>query len=41
MEERTDLYAKGDSDGIKALEKRLLAQNAEHKDCLLYTSRCV
>ena len=32
MEERTDLYAKGDSDGIKALEKRLLAQNAEHKD---------
>ena len=32
MEERTDLYAKGDSDGIQALEKRLLAQNAEHKD---------
>ena len=32
MEERTDLYAKGDSDGIKALEKRLLAQNADHKD---------
>ena len=32
MEERTDLYAKGDMDGIKALEKRLLAQNAEHKD---------
>ena len=32
MEERTELYAKGDMDGIKALEKRLLAQNAEHKD---------
>lgn len=32
MEERTDLYAKGDIDGINALEKRLLSQNAEHKD---------
>ncbi|MEG1548088.1 MAG: knotted carbamoyltransferase YgeW [Clostridia bacterium] len=32
MEERTELYSKGDSDGIKALEKRLLAQNAKHKD---------
>ena len=32
MEKRTDLYAKGDSEGIKALEKELLAQNAEHKD---------
>ncbi|MBQ4610612.1 MAG: knotted carbamoyltransferase YgeW [Clostridia bacterium] len=32
MEERTELYGKGDMDGIKALEKRLLAQNAEHKD---------
>jgi knotted carbamoyltransferase YgeW len=32
MEERTDLYGKGDFDGIKALEKRLLAQNAQHKD---------
>ena len=32
MEERTELYAQGDMDGIKALEKRLLAQNAEHKD---------
>lgn len=32
MEERTDLYGKGDFDGIKELEKRLLAQNAEHKD---------
>lgn len=32
MEERTDLYGNGDSAGIKALEQRLLAQNAEHKD---------
>ena len=32
MEERTELYGKGDMDGIKALEKQLLAQNAEHKD---------
>jgi len=32
MEERTELYGNGDLDGIKALEKRLLAQNAEHKD---------
>ena len=32
MEERTDLYGKGDFEGIKALEKELLAQNAEHKD---------
>ena len=32
MEERTELYGAGDSDGIKALEKVLLAQNAEHKD---------
>ena len=32
MEKRTDLYAKGDSEGIKALEKELLAQNAQHKD---------
>lgn len=32
MEERTDLYGKGDTDGIKALEKKLLAQNATHKD---------
>ncbi|HRC00053.1 MAG: knotted carbamoyltransferase YgeW [Candidatus Lutibacillus vidarii] len=32
MEERTELYGNGDSDGIKALEKRLLAQNAEHQD---------
>ena len=32
MEKRTDLYGKGDHDGIKALEKELLAQNAQHKD---------
>ena len=32
MEERTKLYAAGDKDGIDALEKRLLAQNATHKD---------
>ena len=32
MEERTDLYGKGDFDGIDELEKRLLKQNAEHKE---------
>ncbi len=32
MEERTELYGNGDTEGIKALEKRLLAQNATHKD---------
>ena len=32
MEERTELYGNGDLEGIKALEKRLLAQNAEHMD---------
>ena len=32
MEKRTDLYAKGDSEGIKTLEKELLAQNAKHMD---------
>ena len=32
MEERTELYSKGDDEGIKELEKRLLQQNAEHKD---------
>ncbi|MGD8883766.1 MAG: knotted carbamoyltransferase YgeW [Desulfobacterales bacterium] len=32
MEKRTDLYGKGDHDGISALEKELLAQNAEHKN---------
>ena len=31
MEKRTDLYAEGDQAGIDALEKELLAQNAEHK----------
>jgi len=32
MEKRTDLYGKGDFDGIKKLETELLGQNAEHKD---------
>lgn len=32
MEERTELYGNGNLEGIKALEKRLLAQNANHKD---------
>ena len=32
MEKRTDLYGKGDLEGIKELEKELLAQNANHKD---------
>jgi len=32
MEERTELFGNGDSDGIKHLEKKLLKQNAEHKD---------
>ena len=32
MEKRTNLYGNGDFDGIKALEKELLAQNAQHKD---------
>jgi knotted carbamoyltransferase YgeW len=32
MEKRTDLYGKGDSDGIDALEKELLSQNANHED---------
>ncbi|NLG05352.1 MAG: knotted carbamoyltransferase YgeW [Clostridia bacterium] len=32
MEERTELYANYDFDGIKELEKRMLAQNAAHKD---------
>jgi knotted carbamoyltransferase YgeW len=31
MEKRTDLYGKGDHDGIKALEKELLGQNAKFK----------
>lgn len=32
MQERTDLYGQGDLDGIGALERRLLLQNAEHRD---------
>lgn len=32
MEKRTDLYGNGDFDGIKQLEKELLAENAKHKD---------
>ena len=32
MEERTKLYQAGDQAGIDALEQRLLAQNAQHKD---------
>ncbi len=32
MEKRTDLYGKGDFDGIDKLEKELLAENATHKD---------
>ena len=32
MEKRTVMYGDGDFDGIKALEKELLAQNAKHKD---------
>lgn len=32
MEKRTELYGNGDIEGIQALEKELLAQNAGHKD---------
>ena len=32
MQKRTDLYGAGDFDGIKKLEKELLAHNALHKD---------
>ena len=32
MEKRTNLYGEGDTEGIKALEKELLAQNAQHQD---------
>ena len=32
MEERTKLYQAGEKEGIDELEKKLLAQNAEHKD---------
>jgi knotted carbamoyltransferase YgeW len=32
MEKRTDMYEGGDKEGIRKLEKELLAQNALHKD---------
>ncbi len=32
MERRTALYGRGDTEGIRALEKELLQQNAQHKD---------
>ena len=32
MEKRTVMYGNGDNEGIKKLEKELLAQNAQHKD---------
>lgn len=32
MEERTELYGKGDFEGISRLEKTLLAENARHQD---------
>lgn len=32
MERRTELYGKNDTAGIQALERELLAQNANHKD---------
>ncbi|NLI22398.1 MAG: knotted carbamoyltransferase YgeW [Clostridiales bacterium] len=32
MERRTALYGRGDAEGIRALEKELLQQNAQHKD---------
>ena len=32
MEKRTELYGKGDFDGIDKLEQELLAENATHKD---------
>jgi knotted carbamoyltransferase YgeW len=32
MEQRTDLFGKGDMDGIKTLEQELLAQNKTHMD---------
>ena len=32
MEERTELYGRGDTAGIAALEQRLLARNAQHTD---------
>jgi knotted carbamoyltransferase YgeW len=44
METRTDLYGQGDLEGIDALEKDLLAQNADHKawtctEALMATTR--
>ncbi len=32
MQKRTDLYGQSDFDGIKVLEKELLAQNSQHQD---------
>ncbi len=32
MEERTELLRANDHEGLKALEKQCLAQNAQHKD---------
>ena len=32
MDKRTNLYGEGDTEVIKALEKEILAQNAQHKD---------
>ena len=32
MEKRTQMYGNGDIDGINQLEKKLLAQNAQHQD---------
>jgi len=32
MQKRTELFGRGDHEGIKSLEKELLAQNADHKD---------
>ncbi len=32
MEKRTEMYGKGDFDGIKTLEKELLAENAKHQN---------
>lgn len=35
MEQRTELLRANDHDGLKALEQRCLAQNANHKDCIV------
>jgi knotted carbamoyltransferase YgeW len=32
MEKRTELFGRGDLDGVQALERELLAQNARHKE---------